>query len=121
MEEDQIYKMVGMSWQVYSTSGRGATRSRSYTKIDQPSRELPRLVTHLASVCSRNTRFAIECYTSWTVSDSDNDPLSDNPTKGTFISLDDAFQRSVDCRNIVLDKFKLPEDNCKLIAAAIKK
>ena len=37
------------------------------------------------------------------------------------ISLDDAFQTSVDCRNIVLDEFKLPKDNCKLIAAAIEK
>ena len=36
MEEDRIYKKAWMSWQVYSASGRGATRSRSYTKIDQP-------------------------------------------------------------------------------------
>ena len=36
-------------------------------------------------------------------------------------SIDDAFQASVDCRNIVLDKFKLPEDNCKLMATVIEK
>ena len=52
---------------------------------------------------------------------SDNDPLSDNPTKGPFISLDDAFQTSVDCKNIILDKFKSPKDNCKLITAVIEK
>ena len=32
MEEDRIYKKAGLSWQVYSASGRGATRSRTYTR-----------------------------------------------------------------------------------------
>ena len=120
MEEDRIYKKAGMSLQVYLASGRGATRSRSYTKIDKPSREVPSWANCLALVFPRNTRFAIECYTSWAVSDVDNDPLSDNSTMGPFISLEDAFQTSVACRNIVLDKFKTPGDNSKLIAAAIE-
>ena len=109
-----------MSQQVYSALGRGTTQSRSYTNIDQPPRELPSLANNLALVCPRNTRFAVECYTSWTFSDIDNDPLSHDPTKGFFISLDDAFQALADCRNMVLDKFKLPKDDCKLIASAIE-
>ena len=84
------------------------------------SRELSSSANYLALVCPRNTKFVIECYTSWAVSDVDDDPLSHNPTMGPFISLEDAFQTSVNCRNIVLDKFKIPEDNCKLIAAAIE-
>ena len=91
MEEDRIYKKAGMSWQVYSASGTGATRSRIYTKIDKPSRELQSSANYLASVCPRNTKFTIECYTSWAVSDIDNDPLSHDLTMGRFIPLEVAF------------------------------
>ena len=50
----------------------------------------------------------------------DKDPLSDNPTIGPFILLEDAFETSVDSKNILLDKFNLPADDCKLIASAIE-
>ena len=120
MDDDRIYKKAGMSWQAYSASRRGGTRSRIYTKINTPCRELPSSANHLASVCQRNTKFAIECYTSWEISDVDDNPLSHNPTLGPFISLEDAFQTSVISRNILLDTFTLPEDNCQLIAAAIE-
>ena len=119
-DEDRIYKKAGMSWQAYSASGRGGTRSRTYTKTDIPSRELPSSANYLASVCPRNTKFAIECYTSWEDSDVDEDPLLHDTTLGPFISLKDAFQTSVNARNILLDTFKIPDDNCKLIAAAIE-
>ena len=56
----------------------------------------------------------------WILSDLDNDPLSDGPTMGPFISLADAFKTSVDSKNILLDKFKLPADDCQLIASAIE-
>ena len=116
MDENRIYKKVGMSWQEYSGSGRGGTRSRTYTKTDRPSSS----ANYLASVCSRNTKFAIECYTSWEDSDVDDDPLLHDTTLGPFISLQNAFQTSVNARNILLDTFKIPDDNCKLIAAAIE-
>ena len=72
MDEDRLYKKAGLSWQAYSASGRGGTRSRTYTKTDRPSKELPSSANYLASVCSRNTKFAIEWYTSWEDSDVDD-------------------------------------------------
>lgn len=53
-------------------------------------------------------------------SDLDNDPLSDDPTMGPFISLADAFETSVDSRNMLPDKFELPTDDCQLIASAFE-
>ena len=119
-DEDRIYKKAGLSWQAYSASGRGGTRARKYTKIEQPYRELPTSANELASICPRNTMLSVECYTPWILSDLDNDPLSDDPTIGPFISLEDAFETSVDSKKILLDKFKLPADNCKLIASGIE-
>ena len=119
-DQDWIYKKVGLSWLAYSTSGRGRTRSRTFIKLDQPYRELPSSANNLASVCQRNTRLTVECYTPWILSELDNDPLSDDPTIGPFISLEDAFETSVDSKNILLDKFNLPVDDCKLIASAIE-
>ena len=40
---------------------------------------------------------------------------------GPFISLTDASTTSVISKNILLDKFKLPVDDCQLIASAIEK
>ena len=76
---------------------------------------------NLASVSPRKTKFAIECYTPWTLSDLDNDSLFDDLTKGPFILLADVFTTSVLSKNILPEKFKLRVDDCKLIASAIEK
>ena len=78
-------------------------------------------VYNLASVCLRNTKVAIECYTPWIFYNLDSDPNSDDPAIGPFILLDDVFTTSVLSKNIALDKLKLPPDDCQLIASAIVK
>ena len=42
-------------------------------------------------------------------------------TMGPFILLADAFTISVISKNIVLDKFKLPADDCQLTSSTIEK
>ena len=106
-----------MSWQAYLTSGRDNNQSRTYTKIDRLSLELPSSAHNLASVCPRNKKFAIEYYTPWTLSDLDNNPLFNDPTMGHFILLANAFTTSVLSKNILLEKFRLPVDDYQLIAS----
>ena len=53
--------------------------------------------------------------------DLDNDPFSNDPIIGPFILLDNAFMTSVLSKNLLLDKFKVPANDCELIASAIEK
>ena len=111
-DKDQIYKKAGLRWTVYTSAGGRNTRSQKYIKSTASASTLLSSANQLASVCPRNSRYAIESYTSWKLSELDNDPLLYDPTNGPFTLMQDAFEAWVKSRRILLDHSVLPQDNC---------
>lgn len=94
-------------------------RSRKCTKSQISTPTLPPLANQLTSMCFRHSKFFVENCIPLKLSDTDDNPLHYNPTAGPFISLRDASNSLVASRQILIDKFKLPLDNCNRIASAI--
>ena len=45
--------------------------------------------------------------------------MNPSPYDGNFADIEEAFQTSKECSRILIDEFKLPQDECKSIANAI--
>ena len=118
-EEDQIYKRAGFRWLVYTSAGGRNTRSWNYIKSDTSTLSLPSSTNQLASICPKQSRYAIKSSTPWELSELDDNLLLFNTTPRPFSLVTDAFEALVDSSRILIDHFVLPKDNCQLIATAI--
>ena len=56
----------------------------------------------------------------WYYSQPEADPVNFDPYEGPFANIDHAFSSSAQSPRILIDEYKLPEDNCKAIAEALR-
>ena len=74
----------------------------------------------LASVNHRINGIVITSKVSWDFTTPDEDPIYANYKLGPFESIEDVFKSSVDCKQILINKCKLPKDQCVEIAEGIQ-
>ena len=115
---DTVYKKLGDSWQLFVPFGNSPLRSQRFRPTETYLNNLPPTATALASIHYDHDNLFIENKSVPVVQLSP--PGTDDPYTTAPISIEAAFERSISNERILLDKYKMPTDDCTAIAQAIK-
>lgn len=105
---------------MFRSSGR-RTRNQRYTRNDEPCFKKPESANELVSTFPDRIKLIIESSIYWQQEIDETDLLTNqDPYRDDFVDIDEAFQVSKESERILIDKYKLPEDECSAIAEAIE-
>ena len=105
---------------MFRSSGR-RTRNQSYTRNDEDCLIKPESANKLASTFLDGIKLKIESCDYWQKEIDEIGFLTNpDPYQGEFVDIDEAFQVSKESERILIDEYKLPEDECSAIAEAIE-
>ena len=102
----------------YSATGR-YTRIQQFKMTNKILQSKPDSASFLVSVDPRSNGTVLALKAPWNLTLPDEDPIYVDYKLGTFDSIEEAFESSVNCKQIIIDKYKLLNDNCVAIAEGI--
>ena len=118
IEESYIYEHHGNNWKFYSTTGK--TCHQQYNTTNKILILKPASASFLESVDPRNNGIVLTSKVSWHFTIQDEYTIYANYKLGPFESIEEAFTSSVNCKQILFDKCKLPKDQCVAIEEVIQ-
>ena len=105
---------------MFRSSGR-RTGNQSYIRNDEDCLIKPESANKLASTFLDGIKLKIESCDYWQKEIDEIGFLTNpDPYQGEFVDIDEAFQVSKESERILIDEYKLPEDECSAIVKAIE-
>ena len=118
-EEHWLYKWNDPYWIPYSAV-RISSHIQQYVTTIRNLQSEPVSANKLVSANPRSNNIVLDSKVALNFTLPDEDPIFVDYESGPFLTFKDAFDSSVDCRQILIDKYHLPRDNCEAILEGIK-
>ena len=114
----RIYEYQGNNWKFHSETG--TTRMQRYKITNKILQSKPASASLLASVNHGSNGIVLTSKVYWNFTTPDEDPIYADYESGPFDSIEEAFKSSIDRKQILINKYKLPKDQCLSIAEGIQ-
>ena len=118
---NRLYIKEGSIWKVYRSNNTRSMRSGRYTLDDDFELELPIHANKIATYERLSSQSVyLVCFLRWIYEEPDVPSFDYDPYKDDFINIEYAFEISTAHERVLIDQVKIPKDECKSIAQAIR-